>query len=42
MKTKYLLKYNEVKRVDPDSQPVGTAGNAVLPSVMQNGLTIVT
>jgi len=39
VKTKYLLQYSEVKHVDPDSQPIGTAGTAVLPAVMQNGLT---
>jgi hypothetical protein len=39
VKSKYLLQYNEVKHVDPDSQPIGTAGNAVLPAAMQNGLT---
>jgi hypothetical protein len=39
VKTKYLLQNNDVKYVDPHSQSIGTAGNAVLPAAIQNGLT---
>jgi hypothetical protein len=39
VKTCYQLQYTDLKRLDPDSQPIETAASTAPPPVKRNGLS---